>query len=456
MSVNTPNFLFLFPDQWRWDWVGYKGTIPVQTPHLDALANRGLQFTNARTTTPLCGPSRACLASGLHFHRAGVLDNNDELNPALPNLYKKLSAAGYHVITTGKSDLHTASEHFEKSGWHPYLTKLGFTEGADFPGKWRGVKRMLDQLPDAYSTFLQDSGQMEIYLQDMKKRDEQRRKQKNNRHCSDPSPLPEHCHIDAFCGAESLRLLEQVPTGQPWFLTANFPGPHEPFDPPAHYSFAYADTPFPQPVNGIPEDTADYLAIQRNYAAMITHIDDWIGRLVDAVTHRGESENTWIIFASDHGELLGDHGLWYKQSPYEASVRIPLLISGHRDAPCTKTHALVEHIDIHATIVELAGLTPSAQIDARSLVPILADPASNHRSHTLSALRNWRMVTDGSYKFTEWKDGRMNLWNLREDPDELKDLSMYQQFDTVKLELQEILSRKSPWVTVPHGYRPLP
>lgn len=437
--MKRPNFLFLFPDQWRWDWIGAEGRVPVHTPHLNALAKRGLRFTNARTCSPLCGPSRACLATARHFHRAGVMDNRDELDPALPNMFQALKAAGYAVMTCGKSDLHTASECFDDSGWHPHLGRLGFTDGIDFPGKWRGINRIRNKLPDAYSAFLRQRGLIETYIQDMLERDQQRRTEPVRRHSTRPSPLPEDATADAFCGLSGLALLKRCPPDQPWLLWVNFPGPHEPFDPPASRVSKFAGTVFPDPICPGSSAGEDHQGIRQNYAAMIAHIDDWIGQLCAAVEQRGETENTWIIFASDHGEMLGDHGRWYKQSPREASVRIPLIVSAPHQTRPTTCHALVEQIDINPTILDLAGLPALPHSDGHSLCPILQGQQDSLRQYACSALRDWRMVTDGRYKLIQYTNGEQILWDLESDPQELNNLSSNPEYAPIVNRLQGLL-----------------
>lgn len=449
---SQPNLLFLFPDQWRWDWIGALDKIPVRTSNIDRLTREGLLFEQARVNCPLCAPSRAGLATGRRFHRAGVLDNNDELDPSLPNLFQQLKQQGYQVMTTGKSDLHTASECFDPSGWHPYLEKLGFTAAVDYAGKWRGIKLLEKGTPDAYGSYLQEHDLVTNYREDMIARDKQRKDRQQERIATAPSPLPTEASIDAYCGQKSIELLNTASKDKPWFLWVNFPGPHEPFDPPLPYQQHYQDVDFSQPNQPSSEKKEDHQSIRQNYAATIELIDDYVGQLLHTIEERGERENTYIIFASDHGEMLGDHGKWYKQVPYEASVHVPMILAGPGIPKNQRRTAPVELIDLNPTLLDWAGLAPLPDSDGKSLLPLINDSEQTHRDVTISAHADWRMIFDGRYKLCEWKDGTIRLWDLTEDPNET--VSCANNPD-VQTRLLERLPAESPWFPEEHGFRPV-
>jgi choline-sulfatase len=390
----------------------------------------------------------------MRFHHAGVKDNNDELDPTLPNFFRELTRAGYRVMTSGKSDLHTASENFTTSGWHPHLGKLGFTSGVDYAGKWRSLNLMQGGRPDAYGAFLEMEGLSEAYLEDMQERDLQRRNRKTGRLSTAPTPLPEAATTDAFCGRESLRLLQKAAHDKPWFMWVNFPGPHEPFDPPLSCQQSFLETQFSAPIDPGRGTEEDDQGIRRNYAAMIGHIDRWIGELIRCVEARNDLDNTYLVFASDHGEMLGDHGKWYKQLPYEASIHVPLIIAGPGIPAGRQCDALAELIDLNPTILELAGLRSLPGSDGRSLAPLLINPDADHRATTISALSTWRTIYDGRHKLTEWKNGSISLWDCGKDPDELENLIHQPEYADVSAALLMELRRESPWFPGKHGYRP--
>ena len=220
-----------------------------------------------------------------------------------------------------------------------------------------------------------------------------------------------------------MDLLERWPTDddQPWFLWVNFPGPHDPFDPPADRQARYADVDFPGPVNA-PASTPpqDHLALRRNYAAACEGIDAWIGRLLAAVDARGETDRTLILFASDHGELLGDHGYWAKNRPEEGSVHVPLILAGPGVPAGAVRHDPVEVIDLSATLLSAAGLPVPDHMDAR---PLLGADVPR-RDVQVSALGEWRMICDGRHKLVlENAGATRRLYDLHDDPGEAHDLA---------------------------------
>jgi choline-sulfatase len=402
-----------------------------------------------RVNCPLCAPSRAGLATARRYHRAGVRNNDDELDPDLPNFFRNLRESGYQVFTTGKSDLHTVSEHFDPSGWHPHLEDLGFTNGCDYAGKWRGVNFMRTGRPDAYCAFLRKKGLDAAYLRDMSARYHQRHDNATGKLSTKPSALPTEACTDDYCGMRSVDLLRSAEPNKPWCMWVSFPGPHEPFDPPEEFQRRYRSVTFPGPVDPDRGDGEDHQGIRRNYAGMISHIDHWIGELVTTIDRRGELDNTVIVFVSDHGELLGDHGKWYKRSSYEGSVHVPLIVAGPGIPEGRECDSLVELIDIGPTLLACAKADPLPDVDGKSINRLFSNPDLPHRGFTISACDNWRMVFDGRFKLTEWEDGGITLWDLEHDPEESADLSRDPRHASIRDTLLKILRAESPWVTWP-------
>ena len=146
-------------------------------------------------------------------------------------------------------------------------------------------------------------------------------------------------------------------------------------------------------------DRAGLLRTRQNYAAMIENIDGWCGRLLDAVAARGELDDTVVVYASDHGEMLGDHGRWGKSTWREAAVRIPLVIAAPRgSAAGASTGALVSLHDLAATFLDYAGAAPLPGMDAVSLRPVVEGRRQRHRPVAVAGLADWRMVTDERHK----------------------------------------------------------
>lgn len=430
---DQPNILFLFPDQWRWDWLGCHdgsttpyGRIPVRTPHLDRLAQRGVRFTHCRTNSPLCAPARACLAQGVRYQRCRVPSNSFDTPTDSDTVFRRLRDAGYRTACTGKTDLQKRSHFKGLDGWTPAIGMLGFVESHDQCGKWDAVNSGRDRPADPYSAELHRTGWMNVHLADYDRRRTDLRER--SLISADPSPLPRRLCTDDFAGRTALDMLQRWPvdhTGQhpaPWMLWVSFPGPHEPFDPPAELQRRYDGVEFPGPVD-VPPHAApqDHPQLRRNYAAMCQGVDDWVGRLIAAVEARGEIDRTLIVFCSDHGENLGDHGRWNKNLPYDSSVRVPLILAGPGVPTAEVRDDLVELIDLSATMLVAAGLDVPAHWDARPITTHGGRP----RDVQLSSLGKWRMICDGRWKLvrtepspTPWHPDPTALFDLDADPAE--------------------------------------
>ena len=425
-----PNLLFLFPDQWRWDWLGCEdspfGKVPVRTPNLDALAARGVRFTQCRTNSPVCAPARACLAQGLRYERCGVPSNRENTALDAPNIFKALRDAGYRTMTCGKSDLRKGADVFADDGFPDWVREIGFSAACDQRGKMNGGRPPRDK-PGPYMAYLRAQGMMQAHIDDYERR------QHEATWATSPWPAPfdrEH-FTDDFCARQALRLLDASPNNadgeNPWLLWVNFPGPHDPHDAPRELQQRYDGVTFSDPIEGLTSHRqhhdVDHQQLRRNYAASCEGLDEWVGRIIDAVTQRGELDNTLIVFASDHGEMLGDHGRWAKSIWYEPSVHVPLIVAGPNVKQGAVSEALVELIDVGATLLDAAGVVQLPEADAKSLRPILRGEATTHRDLVHSALGNWRLVCDGRHKLVRTEGEPDRLFDLEADPAEQHDLA---------------------------------
>lgn len=412
-----PNILFLFPDQHRPDWGGWNPDLPLRTPHLDFLGSRGVRFTRAVTPSPLCSPARACLATGMDYERCGVRGNGQNTSLDRPTYYRHLRDAGYRVAGVGKFDLHKADLDWGLDG-SMLLEEYGFTEGIDNEGKGDAVsstRKNGGEPVGPYMHYLKERGLLQTHL-DMY----EGRKGLNFEAVTN---LPEEAYCDNWIGGNALQFLDAFPEGRPWHLVVNFTGPHDPYDVTPAMRDAWKDVDIPPPVDHPDPGEASIRIRRQNYAAMIENIDAWAGRLIEKVAARGELENTLIVYASDHGEMLGDHGRWQKSVWYTPSAGIPLIVAGPGVQEGVVSEALVSLHDLAATYLEAADAEVLPGSDARSLWPLLRGYASRHRDVACSALctgnRNWRMVTDGRYKLVLNKGEPPLLYDLKEDPDEI-------------------------------------
>lgn len=411
-SAERPNVLLVITDQQRHDWVGTNPDVPVRTPNYAALADRGVEFTNAVCPAPLCGPSRACLAGGMEFGRSGV-DWNDDYPLERSTYYGRLrDDGGYAVYGVGDIDLHMNTPAWGLDGTN-LLAEQGFSGGVEIPGKYAmcwtyredltesvwspaALPSDVDPGPDrpanAYMAYLEANGLLADWVEDQEER--------HSFATTRPAPVPHEAYVDNWVGRQGLEHLESAPADEPWHLAVNFVGPHAPVDVSAemHGWYRDPDVTFPDPVN--PDESLDAAAHQearRNYAAIIENIDRWLGRYVDVLRERGELENTVVVFTSDHGEHLGDNGTWSKHSPRHQSVGVPLAVAGPGVEPRAPVSDPTTILDLHATFLDYAGVDPGA-VDSRSMRPFLAGETDTHRDVVRSGLGPWRMVYDGRYK----------------------------------------------------------
>ena len=453
-SATRPNFLFFFPDQHRSDWVQWNPAIPVPTPHLAALHDRGVSFSNAVVDSPVCGPSRACLASGSVYDQCGVRDNSDNFPTDRTSYYKALRDSGYHVMGCGKLDLHKADYSWGTDG-RGGMEALGFSDMIDNGGK-NGAGAAYRREPtgpkEPYFAFLEslEPPLAEFWAGELQRLAEVKWNQID--HDMDPDklnallaketwwgatdavPIPDEAYCDNWIARNGLALLDRAPDDKPWHLVLNFVGPHPPmditermernyrgpdrvidgFEQPRHY-----DGPLP------PEQ---HIRIRQNYAAMIENIDRWLGVFVEKLKERGDFDNTIIVYSSDHGEMLGDHGLWGKTFPYHASAGVPLCVAGPGVRAGFACDAMVSLIDLTATFMDYGEAGNLEYQHGQTLRPILENVTDAYREFSRSALTRrgqlWRFAQDQRYKLvSNFGDGGPQLFDRETDPSENEDIA---------------------------------
>jgi choline-sulfatase len=203
-----------------------------------------------------------------------------------------------------------------------------------------------------------------------------------------------------WIAANGLELLENAPEDRPWHLQVSFAGPHDPLDVTEEMHGWYRDpgVDFPEPTAPAGDLTpAEHQEARRNYAAMCENIDRRLGDYLDLLEERDELDDTLVVFTSDHGEMLGDHGRWRKQSPHWASMGVPMVVAGPGVESRGAVSTPVSLIDLYATFVEAAGLDVPGHVDSRSLWPVLRGEADSHREVAHSGFAGWRAVHDGRH-----------------------------------------------------------
>ena len=366
-----PNILWYCTDQQRFDTIGALGNPYVHTPTLDALVASGVAFERAYCQSPICTPSRSSFMTGMYPSRLRNTRNGNESFPEHPPLITKLIAeSGYDCGLVGKF-------HLQSSGKR---TEPRLDDGFSF---WKFSHAPRDDWPEGhdYADWVRGKGGDLNALRESEDR------------------VPTELHQTTWCTEMALEFLECERDG-PWLLNLNPYDPHPPFIPPKSYAeqFDPVDMPGPHFRPGDRETQAkladcdfqdevrspeehDAKRKQADYYAMIAQIDDQFARILRRLEETGELENTVIVFTSDHGESLGDHGLMFKGCRfYEGLVRVPLIFScPSRFRQNLRSDALVELLDLTATLLDLAEVPQPEYQQGRSLLPILTGEALPER-----------------------------------------------------------------------------
>lgn len=429
---NRPNILLIMDDQHRFDYLGCAGADFIRTPNIDKLAERGIRFTQCTTNCPVCAPSRIGLATGVQPSRLGCVQNNCYLPLSQPTYYQQLRNHGYRVGCIGKLDLAKPDHYNGRYGDRPSVYQWGFTHPEECEGKMHAGSSETPIGP--YTYYLEEQGLLKTFYDDYRKR----QKEGWSISCHD-SPLPTEAFEDTYIGRKSAEWITNIADDYPWHLFVSFVGPHDPFDPPTEYGEKYRNANMPKHVaddlTGKPQYIKDRIVnassekiaeTRRQYCAATELIDDQIGEIINALEQRGMLNNTYIIFASDHGEMLGDHGLYTKSVPYEPSLRVPLIVAGPNIQGNQTSNALVELNDINPTICELAGIPTLPNIDARSFHPILENNAHAHRKETISTIRNFHCIRTSRYKYIDNINDIPELYDFIQDPEELNNIAEQQ------------------------------
>lgn len=410
-AAPRPNILLILLDQWRHDWLPspLSSAFPaLAMPTVLQLARAGTRFAHATVPSPLCAPSRACLASGREYDEAGVPDNfsNDyPLNET--TIYTLLrDVAGYTTLASGKDDLCKSTGPGADGSYH--AAALGFSDYARVAGKQDVVNRGVPFEPyglwcAARSIVTNGTNRSLWSLLESAVRDAcaTAPATPSGYDCAGYTPLPQAAYEDDWVAASTLALLARAPAGVPWFAQVSFPGPHPPFVvTAAMLNTTSHDPAAPLAANNSATPAAAQQHVRRAYAAELEHLDGLIASLLAAVDAAGARDDTLVILASDHGEMLGDLDDWGKTMPWQGSASVPLIVVGPGVGAGVVVDAPVATLDIAGTILDYAGVAPAPNMTTRSLrayleaaaPPAGAPPPPPPRAFVSSGLAQWRSV----------------------------------------------------------------
>lgn len=417
-----PNLLFLFPDQWRFDWDGLRSfseTPELDAPNLRKYAERGVRFEHAYVPAPVCAPSRACLASGREYDEAGVPDNTRNDYPfEQSTFFSQLQKAGYHTMTTGKDDLSKATQLGGNIGQYEHYggykaKELGFSDWIRHSGK----EDVVNQFPEPHEYYgyylnnrtviLENGTEVNAFFAHYSCM-----KEPQNGAC-DGSSFPDELYQDNWVALNAIELLDRKPAGIPWFLWVSFPGPHGPFLVTGKMADSVTKRSWPQPQDAKKPDTCPNQPGEPgdggrcNYAAEIENLDRLFGLVVSKVEELGDMDKTLVVISSDHGEMLGDHNSGGKSKPWEGSASVPLIVFGGSDSIGIPAGGVrsgpVATMDLAGTFMDYAGAEPAVGMTTTSLRKVFEGTKDGVRPFVASGLANWRMAVeeiDGTwYKF---------------------------------------------------------
>lgn len=437
--MDKPNVLFIMCDQFRYDMIAALGNPDIHTPNLDRLVRRGISLTQAYSPCPVCVPARYIIRTGRTAAATGCFLNEMPCAPAGqaegmedrcgPYLARTMLGLGYRTFGIGK--FHTVPDMFEDLGYETHI----HTEEL-----WPDQEA---RRRDGYARFIHDQHPAFRFIEQL------HGERTNLYYIPQMSPLPAELTVEAYTADQAVAQISGPQADcRPYFGFVSFVGPHPPCAPPIPFNRLYNPDMMPDPVKGPPEtdlcdeqipwmnyliwadDINDSLArnLKSRYYGEITYIDDCLGRILDAVEASGKADNTLICFFADHGDHLGDHRAWQKESFFEAACRIPFLLSWPcRLQPSARNAMLTELTDLFALATGAAGSCQTR--DGIDLLTALTDPSRQRQVlygvYGRPGTRLFKiMVRAGDWKYIWLANGsRQLLFNLKQDPGEMANLA---------------------------------
>ena len=441
-AAEKPNVLFIMADDLR-DYGGAFARAVVKTPNLDRLAARGVRFERAYAQYPVCNPSRVSMLTGLRCEQTGVVDNTTLFRSRLP-------------------DLVTLPQLFRQNGWfagsYGKIYHVGEVAG-DVRAGWTDQGKSWDEAKMFTPTPLGKKGD----IRELAPGKIAWAKVGAMDGTDDDQP-------DGQNAVAAIAAIEKyTAAGKPWFVGAGFHKPHDPFLVPKKYFDLYPTnvlTLYRNPTNAsaapplaIPKgldkifaeftdrDRRDFL---RAYLAGVSFMDAQVGRLLDTLDRLKLWDNTVIIFLGDHGYHTGERDWWNKNTLFDRSCRAPLFIAAPGVKGGQVCRSPVEFVDLYPTVADLGGLTAPHALAGKSLRPVLADVTRPHKEAAFTLVtrgpqRFGQSVRTARWRFTQWSDGTVELYDHTTDGEETRDISSKPEHAAVIAEMKRHLQSLPPW-----------
>lgn len=438
-----PNVVLILVDQMRGDCLGIKGHPVVETPNLDMMAKHGAIFNSAYSAVPSCIAARAAILTGLTQKSHGRVGYQDGVTWNYKHtIAEEFSQAGYHTQCVGKMHVYPQRN---LCGFHNVCLHDGYLHHNRNSEICNGEH--FNQCDD-YIPWLKEKLDFSADLLDMGL--------ECNSWVARPWMYPEHLHPTNWVVTQSIDFLRRKDPTRPFFLTMSFVRPHSPLDPPKAYYDQYINEDIPDSPIGQWADKEDLecsaldincikgilnkKALKRAktaYYASITHIDHQIGRFIQVLAEYKCLSNTIILFASDHGDLLGDHNLFRKALPYEGSTAIPFIVYDPGNLLNSKQGQFIDDVvelrDIMPSLLDFADIPIPEVVEGKSVKPLLYGNKEKwreyiHGEHSYGKLSN-HYVTNGKEKYIWFsQNGSEQYFDLETDPHELIDLSQDEHY----------------------------
>lgn len=422
-----PNILLITDDQHRFDF--YEGGVVdvLKTPAWNRLRMEGTSFLHSYSNCPICMPTRMTWLYGLYASQVAdrLLANAHDWPENLPSMAQVLQKQGYRTSLVGK--LHSLAGLYKRSLFDEKekTEQRGFDDVLEVSG---GTLALWYDC--AWTEYLRGKGLLEKYQSSLIDREGQFGQLKET---YTPGILKTEDTLDHFVGLNAVNWLKGNAGNSPFFLHVSFCGPHFPIDPPAEYFERFNPEDMPPPV-GVEDETAIRQWQQRRaaYCAKIALIDDQIGTILDLLDKDGLSENTLVIYTSDHGDRMGSMGQTNKSSAHDSSSRVSTIVRLPGKVPGgVVSEAMIEAVDLPCSILEAAGCDSPEEFlpntPGRSWWDHIIGKSTSHREWVFSECgspeKRWQMCREKDWKYILWSDGKEELYDMQEDPNEICNLA---------------------------------